>query len=157
MVHYNKEILPVMKITYEDGNVITFTDDMGINDISRNIKYTYNITKLEIFSSIKKYNFESNSSLFNNWYRLETIIINENVTTFPINLTFSEYYHSSISNLVIRGKSYKILYNDNIQIIINGDSVNSVYADKAILNDVENYKKQNNYSFSVYSLDSFNN
>lgn len=154
-VHYNKEIKTIIRLTRENGDVISITNDKdsyyikGIFDDNREY-----VTKLEIFNGFENYKF--NDSDLIDWYRLRTIVIHEGVKTFPFNFTYDRY-NSQINNLLIYGKDIsKLFYYGNIQYLFrNLNSYLTIYVDESKVAELENYKYKNNLSYSVYSLEKY--
>lgn len=153
-VHYNKEIKTIIKLTKENGDVISITNDMDdyrMNDIFEyNREYT---TKMEVFSGVENNRYDYNH--FKDWYRLRTIVIHEGVKTFPFNFTYDRYY-AQINNLLIYGKNMNIFYHGDLQYLFKKlNSYLTIYVDESKVAELENYKYQNNLSYSVYSLDRY--
>ena len=127
-------------------------DDYRINDIfEHNREY---VVKLEIFSGVENNSY--NDYYFKDWYRLRTIVIHEGVKTFPFNFTYDRY-NNQINNFLIYGKDISILiYSGTVAylfIILN--KYLNLYVDESKVAELENYKYQNNLSYSVYSLDRY--
>ena len=154
-VHYNKEIKTIIKITKENGDVISITNDMDnyrMNDIFEyNCEYT---TKLEVFSGVE--NNIYNDNYFKDWYRLRTIVIHEGVRNFPFNFTYDRY-PCSLQYLLIYGKDInKLFYHGNVSYLYNDfNTYPNIYVDESNVSKLENYKYQNNLSYNVYSLDRY--
>ena len=153
-VHYNKEIKTIIKLTKDNGDVISITndiDDYRMNDIFEyNREYT---TKIEVFSGVE--NNIYSDDYFKDWYRLRTIVIHEGVKTFPFNFTYDRYY-AQINNLLIYGKDMNIFYHGDLQYLFrNLNSYLNIYVDESKVAELENYKYQNNLSYSVYSLEKY--
>lgn len=111
------------------------------------------VTKLEIFNGVE--NNRYNDYYFKDWYRLRTIVIHEGVKTFPFNFTYDRY-NSQINNLLIYGKNMNIFYHGDVAylfIILNKDF--NLYVDESKVAEIENYKYENNLSYSVYSLEKY--
>ena len=154
-VHYNKEIKTIIKLTREDGDVISITNDMDdyrMNNIFEdNREYT---TKMEVFSGVE--NNIYNDYYFKDWYRLQTIVIHEGVKTFPFNFTYDRY-NAQINNLLIYGKDIsKLFYHGNISYFYQINNKYLIfYVDESNVSKLEKYKYQNNLSYSVYFLDRY--
>lgn len=121
-----------------------------MNDIfDDNRKY---VTKLEIFNGVE--NNRYNDYYFKDWYRLRTIVIHEGVKTFPFNFTYDRY-NSQINNLLIYGKdNNNLFYNDIVSYLCRYfNNYLNIYVDESNVSKLENYKYENNLSYSVYSLD----
>lgn len=126
-------------------------DDYRINYIFEdNREY---VVKLEIFNGVENYSF--NDSKLIDWYRLRTIVIHEGVTNFPFNLSYDRYY-SYVNNLLIYGKNMNIFYHGNVAYLFRIlNKYLNLYVDESKVAELENYKYQNNLSYSVYSLDRY--
>lgn len=154
-VHYNKEIKTIIRLTRENGDVISITNDMDdyrMNNIfGNNREY---VVKLEVFSGVENNSY--NDYYFKDWYRLQTIVIHEGVKTFPFNFIYDRYY-SSLNNLVIYGKDMsKLFYHGDLQYLFRKlNSYLTIYVDESNVSKLENYKYENNLSYYVYSLDSY--
>lgn len=154
-VHYNKEIKTIIRLTRENGDVISITNDMDVyrmNGIFEdNREY---VVKLEVFSGVENNRYDD--YYFKDWYRLRTIVIHEGVKTFPFNFTYDRY-NAQINNLLIYGKDIsKLFYYGDISYIykIKNESLN-IYVDKSNVRELEKYKYQNNLEYYVYSLDRY--
>lgn len=112
------------------------------------------VVKLEVFSGVENNSY--NDYYFKDWYRLRTIVIHEGVKTLPFNFTYDRYL-SRIQNLLIYGKdNNNLFYNDNISYLcINFHNYLAIYVDESNVSKLENYKYENNLSYSVYSLDRY--
>ena len=155
VVHYNKEIKTIIKLTRENGDVISITNDMV--DYRMNDIFEYNreyVVKLEVFNGVENNSY--NDNYFKDWYRLQTIVIHEGVKTFPFNFTYDRY-EAKINNLLIYGKNMtNLFYYGNISYLyINLVDYLNIYVDKSNVRELEKYKYQNNLSYYVYSLDSY--
>ena len=155
VVHYNKEIKTIIRLTRENGDVINITndkDDYYINGIFEdNREYA---TKIEVFSGVE--NNRYNDDYFKDWYKLRTIVIHEGVKTFPFNFTYDRY-NAHISNLLIYGKDISnLFYYGDISYFYKtiNDSLN-IYVDESNVSKLENYKYQNNLKYYVFSLDRY--
>ncbi len=153
-VYYNKEIKVIIKLTKQNGDVINITNDKDLNYIRgliSNIREQF--TKLEVFSGIEEYWFLP--TMFSDWYRLETIIINENVTLFPILLTFNNY-QSSLNKLVVYGKNIKDFFLSNCLYLVRNLNNNlNIYVDESNVADLEEYKNNQLLTYNVYPLDRY--
>ena len=153
-VHYNKEIKTIIKLTTEDGDVISITNDKDVyymnNIFDDNREY---VTKLEVFSGVENNRYDD--YYFKDWYRLRTIVIHEGVTNFPFNLSYDRY-NAQINNLLIYGKNMNIFYHGDLQYLFrNLNSYLTIYVDESKVAELKNYKYENNLSYSVYSLDRY--
>ena len=111
------------------------------------------VTKLEVFSGVE--NNRYNDYYFKDWYRLQTIVIHEGVKTFPFNFTYDRY-NSQINNLLIYGKNMNIFYYSDVAYLFrNLNKDFNLYVDESKVAELENYKHENNLSYSVYSLDRY--
>ena len=93
--------------------------------------------------------------MFSDWYRLETIIINENVTLFPILLTFNNY-QSSLNKLVVYGKNIKDFFLSNCLYLVRNINNNlNIYVDESNIADLEEYKNNQLLTYNVYPLNRY--
>ena len=153
-VHYNKQIKTIIRLTRENGDVISITNDKdsyyikGIFDDNREY-----VTKLEIFNGVENYKF--NDSNLIDWYRLRIIVIHEGVKTFPFNLTYDRYT-ININKLIIYGKNMNIFYYDRILYFFrNLNTYLNIYVDESKVAEIENYIYKNNLDYNVYSLEEY--